>query len=58
MEINQRFLHIRGKIQIDDDLNMQQDVPVIVTVTDIVLKDNNDGTCDRIFKAKLFQPDF
>ena len=54
MEINERFLQIRGKIAVDKEYNLGDDIPVIVTVTAIVLQETDVEAKDIIYKAKLF----
>ena len=51
---NERFLQIRGKVATDKDYNYGDDIPVTVCVTSIEHKNNEDGTEDIIYKAKLF----
>lgn len=53
-EISSRFLQVRGKLEIENDYDFGDDLQVLVTITDIQDKDNNDETIDRIYKAKLF----
>jgi hypothetical protein len=55
MEINAKFIQIRGKIETDKSYDYGADIPVIVTVTDIKNKDNQDGTIDQIYMCKLFE---
>lgn len=55
MEINRRFLQVRGKLEIDSDYDFGKDLQVLVTITDIQDKDNDDGTIDRFYKARLFE---
>lgn len=55
MEINERFISVRGKVATDSDYDFGKDIPVIVTVTDIQDIDNNDGTVNRIYKCRLFE---
>lgn len=55
MEINSKFIQIRGKIETDKSYDYGADIPVVVTVTDIQNHDNDDGTFDQIYKCKLFE---
>ena len=53
-EIDTRYLQVRGKIESPGELEYGQDVTVVVTVTSIEEKTNEDGTVDLIYRAKLF----
>ena len=55
METNTRYIQIRGKIETDKSFDYGQDINVTVTVTDILNTDNQDGTKDITYKAKLFE---
>ena len=55
MEVNEKFIQIRGKIATDKSYDYGADIPIIVTVTDIQNKDNQDGTIDQIYKCKLWE---
>jgi len=54
MEINNRFIQVRGKIESPGELTMGDDLNVTVTVTSIERVNNDDGTIDEVYKAKLF----
>lgn len=54
--INEKYISVRGKVAITDDLEMGQDVTVTVTVDSIEDKDLNDGSVKRTYKAILFAP--
>lgn len=55
MEINEKFIQIRGKIATDKECKIGDDLQVIVTITAEERQDNNDGTFNLIYKAKLFE---
>lgn len=55
MEINSRYLTVRGKLEIDQELSLGQDIQVTVTVTNIDDKDNDDSTIDRTYRSRLFE---
>jgi len=57
MEINRKFIQIRGKLEVDKSYDYGQDINITVTVTDIQNTDNQDGTIDQIYKARLFGED-
>lgn len=57
MEIAERVLQIRGKLNINNELENGQDVTVTVTVDEISDKDLNNGTYKRTYKALLFAPE-
>lgn len=57
MEINEKYISIRGKIATDKDYDFGADIPVIVTVVDIQDTDNMDGSKNRVYKCKLFNQD-
>jgi len=44
---------VRGKLEIDSDYDFGKDLQVTVTVTDITDIDQQDGTINRIYKARL-----
>ena len=54
MEVNEKFLQIRGKIAIDKELALGEDIKVIVTVTAVELKETDKEAKDIIYKARLF----
>ena len=56
-EINEKFLQIRGKVAIDIEHNLGDDIPVIVTVTSVELKDTDKEAKDIVYKARLFDTD-
>lgn len=56
-KINEKYLAIRGKIAIAEELNLDDDVTVTVCVQEISDKSLNDGTVDRTYRAVLFAPD-
>ena len=55
MEVDKKFLQVRGKLEIDKKYKLGDDINTIVTVTDIQNKDNQDGTIDQIYKARLLE---
>jgi hypothetical protein len=55
MDINERFISVRGKVAVDKSFDYGQDIDVTVTVTDILNTDNQDGTKDITYKCKLFE---
>jgi len=55
-ELNTRYIQVSGKMEIGEALDFEQDRKVLVTVTRIERKNNDDGTYDEIYKAKLFDP--
>lgn len=57
MEIAERVLQVRGKLNINNDLENGQDVTVTVTVDEISDKDLNNGAYRRTYKALLFAPE-
>lgn len=57
MDINTRYIQIRGKIETDKSFDYGADIDVTVTVTDILNTDNQDGTKDITYKCKLFEVD-
>lgn len=54
IDINEKFIQIRGKIATDKKHALGDDIAVMVTVTSVEQKDNDDGTVDLIYKAKLW----
>lgn len=53
MDVNTRYIQVRGKIEIDKEYKSGDDIHVVVCITSIEDKDNQDGTFDRIFKCRL-----
>jgi hypothetical protein len=51
-EINTHYLVVNGKLE-SQPLTMGQDLNVIVTVYSIEDRDLQNGTVDRIYKAKI-----
>jgi hypothetical protein len=54
MEINTKYIQIRGKIETDQEFEIGDDIPVIVCITAQEIQDQDDGTFNIIYKAKLF----
>lgn len=54
MEINRRFVQLYGKIEVGKDYELGEDLRPTVTVVSKQIKDNDDGSVDVIYKAKLF----
>jgi len=56
MQINEKFIQVRGKVVTVSELEIGDDITVTVTIEKSELSDNNDGTFDLTYKAKLFAP--
>lgn len=56
-EVNKRFIQLYGKLEIGKDYELGQDLNPTVTITHSYDKDNQDGTVDRTYKARLFNND-
>lgn len=56
-KINEKYIAVRGKTAIAEELELDQDVTVTVCVQEIADKSLNDGTVDRTYRAVLFAPD-
>jgi hypothetical protein len=54
MEVNEKYIQIRGKIATDKEYALGDDISVTVTVTSKEIQDQDDGTINLIQKAKLF----
>jgi len=52
-EIRTHFLKVSGKMETPDELELGSDVDVTATVYAVTDQDNQDGTVDRVFSAKL-----
>ena len=57
MDINTKYLKVNGKIEVDRELNLQDDVQVTASVFAIEDQDNQDGTVNRVYKAKITNED-
>lgn len=55
MELDARYIQVRGKLEVDKELKHGDDVGVVVTVTSVEKVDNEDGTYSEVYKAKLFE---
>jgi hypothetical protein len=55
MEVNEKFIQIRGKIATDKSYDYGADIPIVVTVVDIKNTDNQDGTIDQVYMCKLLE---
>lgn len=53
-DINARYVQVRGRMEKDKAPVIGQDMRVLVTVTSVETVDNQDGTFDEVYKAKLF----
>jgi hypothetical protein len=57
MEVNEKYIQIRGKIAVEKSYDYGQDIPIVVTVVDIKNTDNMDGTINQTYCCKLFEVD-
>jgi hypothetical protein len=55
MEVNEKYIQIRGKIAVEKSYDYGQDIPIVVTVVDIKNTDNMDGTINQTYCCKLFE---
>ena len=58
MEINTRYIQVRGKVEVGEEYQLGEDLKITVSITDIQDSDNYDGTVDRTYKAKLLDIDW
>ena len=57
MEINTRYIQVRGKVEVGEEYKLGDDLKIIVSITDIQDSDNQDGTIDRTYKARMLDID-
>ena len=57
MEINTRYIQVRGKVEVGEEYNLGEDLKITVSITDIQDSDNQDGTIDRTYKARMLDID-
>ena len=53
MEINTRYIQVRGKVEVGEEYKLGEDLKITVSITDIQDSDIFDGTIDRTYKAKM-----
>lgn len=52
--VNEKFLRVIGKIGVDEDLNLGDEVLLRATIVSHSIKDNDDGTVDLTHTAKIY----
>ena len=55
MEINEKILRITGSVSLEKEIKFGEDIEIIVrgALVKTELKDNNDGTFDKVYKVKM-----
>lgn len=53
MELGTKFIQVRGKVEVLGEYKHGDELMVTVCITDIQDTDNQDGTVDRTYKAKM-----
>lgn len=54
MEISNKFIQVRGKLEAVGEYELGDELMVTVSVTDVQDSDNHDGTITRTYKAEMF----
>ena len=57
MEINTRYIQVRGKVEVGEEYKLGDDLKIVVSITDIQQKDKFDGTVDLIYLARMLDID-
>ena len=55
MEINEKILRITGSVSLEKEIKFGKDIEITVrgALVKTELKDNNDGTFDKVYKVKM-----